>query len=304
MQARDQQARQAFGYASEVLSPGQIVTLSIDDADTLGVVVSVKDRKSTQMPMGLSRHTAKIAVPTASREVTVTFGDAVPMGLGGGQSGISIENFVSVNNESINDLLNQFDAASKSSREKRFMMTGNIVSGYELAGAKGQIMQYSDENGNVKPGVLMPRTFEYRKFMNERPVRLKTADQVFQFMNTQTPAELQSADGILTLKKNRYGDYEVAAPKAARRRRALLPASGRRAGVGRAVDGPRPADGAGDRRGHRAQRGRCADRGRRGLRSAQQPGHRKQHRVGRRAAECGSRTTAIAAGRNGANANI
>lgn len=74
------------------------------------------------------------------------------------------------------------DAARQSgSRETRNMITGNLLAGFNAFRGKGQFVMYTDEAGNVRQGILLPRTLDADRTLDDRPVTL-TPEQTVQFL--------------------------------------------------------------------------------------------------------------------------
>jgi hypothetical protein len=57
----------------------------------------------------------------------------------------------------------------RKSRETRYMVTGNILAGYDQVQGTGQIVNYTTESGELKPGILMARGFKLGKFIAGPP---------------------------------------------------------------------------------------------------------------------------------------
>jgi hypothetical protein len=72
-----------------------------------------------------------------------------------------------------------FDKGATVRREKRWMVTGNILAGF--AKHPGQIVTYTKKDGSLGQGVLMSRQFDFEKAQREAPVRVKSAGQAMRF---------------------------------------------------------------------------------------------------------------------------
>jgi hypothetical protein len=106
-------------------------------------------------------------------------------------------------------MLPEFDASQGTKKQTRYMVTGNIVSGY-AALPKGQILNYTDSEGNVKQGVLLPANFDAAKTMAEMPVELSTASQVIDFFDKVPRGSVSDAKQEITILPEKYGtDLEI-----------------------------------------------------------------------------------------------
>lgn len=74
-----------------------------------------------------------------------------------------------------------FDKGATVRREKRWMVTGNILAGF--AQYPGQIVTYTKKDGTLGQGVLMSRQFDFEKAQKEAPVRVKSSEQAMRFFD-------------------------------------------------------------------------------------------------------------------------
>jgi hypothetical protein len=105
-----------------------------------------------------------------------------------------------------------FDKGATVRREKRWMVTGNILAGF--ANFPGQIMTYTKKDGTVGQGVLMSRQFDFDKAQKEAPVKLKTADDVVRFF-TEIGGTAGTSDGVMRMYV-RGGNYTFMVPASKR----------------------------------------------------------------------------------------
>ena len=98
-------------------------------------------------------------------------------------------------------------------RKKGYIMTGNILQAVsdtqdEATGAYvGQLISYTDEEGNIHDGVLMPDRWQ--------PAMLKTSGVpiLARLAQLLRGGSVTSTDGKVTITTNRYGDGELSVPK-------------------------------------------------------------------------------------------
>lgn len=193
--------RDRFVALTELATPGKTVTVSLGDNDALpGIVMDVKRREAGTNPLALGSWSAEIAIPDNAQRIIVPFssialdGDAVAdnakkVFLRAPDWALTPEHIVEV-----------FENARKEGKETRFMVTGNILAGFDQTKGRGQIINYTDDAGNVKPGILMNRQFNTQQFMNERAVRFKTGAQVVEFIGKVADAEISSSDKLITVR--------------------------------------------------------------------------------------------------------
>lgn len=105
-----------------------------------------------------------------------------------------------------------FDKGATVRREKRWMVTGNILAGF--AQYPGQIMTYTKKDGTVGQGVLMSRQFDFEKVQKEAPVKLKSADDVMKFF-TEVGGQAGTSDNIMRISM-RGGNFTFMVPASKR----------------------------------------------------------------------------------------
>jgi hypothetical protein len=111
-----------------------------------------------------------------------------------------------------------FDKGSTARREKRWMITGNLLAGF--AKFPGQIVNYTktDAEGNELPdgqGILLPRQFDFEKAKEEAPVKIKRAEDVVRFLKEVDYSSVGTQDKVLRI-VNRNGLFSFVVPKSKR----------------------------------------------------------------------------------------
>lgn len=196
-----------------ITHPGARVVLTGPDGDLPGVVTKLARTGKAKSPIALGSWQATIAVPNAARTFAFPLSQLYPPSVtkADNQPGTQIRAAGYTNQHT--ELEHQFEEARKEGREDRYMVTGNILSGYDQMGG-GRITNYTTDTGELKPGVLMPRSFDLSKFLQKRAIRLKTADQIKAFLDQAPNALVSSTDGQVELGR-RYGNWliEVAAAR-------------------------------------------------------------------------------------------
>ena len=98
-----------------------------------------------------------------------------------------------------------FDKGTTARREKRWMVTGNILAGF--AKYPGQIVTYTKKDGTVGQGVLMNRQFDFEKEKAAAPLTMKSASMAMQFFEKfGNNSAIGTEDGTLSIRfmGNRY----------------------------------------------------------------------------------------------------
>jgi hypothetical protein len=189
-------------------------SISLKDPEsqfTYGVIVNISQKGKTANPAAASAWKMQIALANGEvKSLTLSFSQI------GTSSGFTLsrENIVDYINMQTGERQNMritdiFDAGSEERREKRWMVTGNLLSGY--ANYPGQIVVYRKEDGTEGQGILMSRLFDFEKAEKEAPVKIKTVEDAMRFL-TEVGGALGSKDGVLRIEM-RGGQIAFDVPK-------------------------------------------------------------------------------------------
>lgn len=203
--ARDQ--RQRFNQTYMRMMPGMQVAFTSAGNEMEGVVTGLKRTGETKNPIALGSWEVTIAIPDGARQITVPMSQIYPPGvdLPEGAKGITLADR-SV--KPVEQLLSDFDTASKSGRTDRWIITGNLLAAYEQVGGTGQIINYTTEEGDTRQGILMPKAFDYAGFEKKRPVQFANGSQVVEFIDNAQDKAVMSRDGYIELTSG-YGQYQI-----------------------------------------------------------------------------------------------
>jgi hypothetical protein len=98
------------------------------------------------------------------------------------------------------------DKSSKLLREKRWIVTGNILAGY--TNYPGQIITYTKKDGTIGQGVLMGRQYDFEKDQAESPVRITSVENAMKFMLAFKDGVISSTDGNFRI-ENKSKSYRT-----------------------------------------------------------------------------------------------
>jgi hypothetical protein len=178
-----------------------------------GVITDIVNRASTANPAAGSSWKMHIAVANGeSKTITLSFSQIGSRYTLGKESTVNWYNPESKTFENM-PLLNVFDLGATTRREKRWIVTGNILAGF--ARHPGQIITYTKDDGTTTQGVLMNRQFDFAAVQKNAPVTMRSADDAMRFLNEVSNAMVGKDDeqsGIEIIK--RYGNYQFSAPAA------------------------------------------------------------------------------------------
>ena len=200
-------------YTANRATPGTIIGINFAGDDTPAIVLDFRFKgKDGSNPVSLAQWVLDLALPNQLRTLSIpasqVYTDAFPKGeKDKGGLTISSETFAPAMVEA------QFENARKEGRETRFIFTGNILAAFDQADGRGQIINFTMEDGSTQAGILMNRKFDPADFMAGRAIRFKTGAQALAFLDKFPRGEIASKDNIITV-RTAGGRYEFDLPAA------------------------------------------------------------------------------------------
>ena len=175
------------------MQPGTPVTISGNNTMTEGILLRLYRKGSADNPLALSAWKLDIALPDASRRITIPLSQTIRK-----------EDSFTVSESSRNPetLYALFDSGQKESREKVHIITGNILAAFQKINGKGNVITFQDHEGRTIPGILLPRDTDPRKLIEGMDVSL-SPDAAMRFLK-ELPgsAVIKSADKLFSISFN------------------------------------------------------------------------------------------------------
>ena len=182
-----------------------------------GVVTNIEQKGKTKNPVAGSDWKMTLALANGdAKSLNLTFSQI------GTRYQLAVQNEVQyLNPETLENerllLPDLFDRGATVRREKRWMVTGNILAGFAAVNNMGQILSYTKNDGTTGQGVLMPRTFDFEKEQKNAPIRLKTYEDVKRFFDEfGRGAMVTTPDAVLRIKSEGYGNMKFITSSAKR----------------------------------------------------------------------------------------
>lgn len=196
-------------HQAEALTPGQSYAITTEEGSVFyGVLQKIDRKKGIKLPVARGSWVAHFDVADGMREITFPFSKMV-MGEAPGANQVSIRR-APIHDFSRTQVLKLFDEGQTTSREKRTIVTGNLLAGFSKVG-KGQITNFTDHEGRIQQGLLMPRSFDLKEFAEEQPVEVPP-ESVKKFFYLAPQGILTSTDGAISLRK-KGDDYMLLTPR-------------------------------------------------------------------------------------------
>ena len=192
---------------------GKFVTLTNELGVALtGAIIDVQNVGKTKNPAAGTDWKMTFALANGdARSITLPFSQ---IGKQYKLETVSSTNTFNYETQQFEDIpvIKQFDMGSQIRREKRWMVTGNILAGFAAVKNKGQITNFKDKEGYERQGILMPRAYDFAKEQKDAPIEIATVDNAMRFLD-EIGGTITSEDGILRITKSSYGNqYQFNVP--------------------------------------------------------------------------------------------
>lgn len=181
-----------------------------DGSSLFGVVTEITRKKGVKMPTALGSWVAKIALADGSRQTQIPFSKMALESHGEATGKIKVAP-ASRNPRTGAPLEQMFDDGQSVSREQRVIVTGNLLAGYSTW-KSGQIIHFTDNQGNVRQGILMPRSFKLEEAIENAPVKIPPA-KAAQFLTAADRGLLKSTDGAVQIQRWGRGEFAMTVAK-------------------------------------------------------------------------------------------
>ncbi len=208
----DKQLRQVTRIL-EGCPPGTPVRLVTPASKSIfyGVVASIEQKTRSGSPAAPNRWKIRILVADSARQITVPLSK-----FNSGREGTVIAN-VQKQDWFGTDVYELFDKQQETGRINRQIFTGNLIKAFEKYPI-GKLINYTDNQGNVRQGLMMPKGFDIQEELTKEAVAFKEPYQVMAFITdlTERRGAVKTLDELLILKAQRSGDGFVLQAPAAR----------------------------------------------------------------------------------------
>lgn len=210
--------RGMLAIANDKLSTYRIGTahqINLDGQIFYGIVTDVKHHERAANPAAQSAWTVQFALAMAdANSVTLPFSQLGEKFKTEQINGTMWGDLASGGNRwvSIPEL---FDLAQTTGREKRWMVTGNLLSGY--AKFPGQLIHYTKHDGSQAQGILMGRAYDYGKTKEMLGARFNKVERILAFFSQAlSRSVISDQDNAMRIEQERPGSFIIQVPKSKR----------------------------------------------------------------------------------------
>lgn len=196
-----------LGVALRELPVGATVRLKTDAGYYYGIVLKVEQKGNPKNPVALGSWKFTFAVADSMRRLTL------PASQINGEGARQVEVVPMDRTEDLSQtpIFEYFDKSQQKSREQRSIITGNLLAGFSRF-KQGKIVNFTDSEGAVRQGIMMPRDWSVEKAIEDEAVAFDTAEHVLKFID-ETTGIVTNPEKMFRLSR-RGADYRFFTPAA------------------------------------------------------------------------------------------
>ncbi|WP_196236020.1 LPD38 domain-containing protein [Bradyrhizobium japonicum] len=177
---------------------GARVTFKTSTGNMTGIILGIEQKGQPKNPLALSSWKVTAAISDATRQVTVPVSRMWPDGKADTEDPFAIE-VARVPDwlETPAQTLERFDTMQSEAREERFIATGNLLAAYDWLNKRGRIINYTDDEGHIRQGILTASDFDLDNFAASKPVVIESPREVVNWLQTHKGQNLWSRDHVV-----------------------------------------------------------------------------------------------------------
>lgn len=190
-------------------TPVRIVTPA-SQSILYGVVVGIDPKNRPGSPAAANRWKIRMLVADSARQLTLPLSKFNTRRTNSAVVTIQEKDWFD------RDIYTLFDRFQTVGRVNRQIFTGNIIKAFEKY-PKGKLVNYTDHQGQVRQGLIMPKEFDIQEELTKEPVAFSEPHQVKVFITelTERQGAVKTLDEVLILKCQHRGDgFVLQAPRA------------------------------------------------------------------------------------------
>jgi predicted RNA methylase len=175
-----------------------------------GVVISVNQKVRSGSPAAPNSWKMKILVADSAKQIQIPFSK-----LNTGKEAASIMEAQSKDWFGT-DIYELFDKRQDTARTTRQIFTGNLIAAF-VKYPRGKLVNYTDNQGEVRQGLMMPGGFDIQESLQNEPVAFEKPAQVKTFLVdlTERRGAVRTLDEVLILRAQMFKDgFLLQAPRA------------------------------------------------------------------------------------------
>lgn len=203
--------RRSFDQLSLMLVPGQRIRVTLPSGETgQSLVINVGRSGKSNNPLVPSDWRVTLAFPSGTPIITVPFSQ-IQVGGDFGEKLVIDDLYAQDSAKSFAETFNQLAAAG--AREKRVIITGNILAGFDIANGEGQIINFTKDDGKIEQGILLRSKIKTLADATKgTKEKIKTVEDLKSAVSAAAKQTLLSNDPAGVIIKKEGGYYTISVP--------------------------------------------------------------------------------------------
>lgn len=170
---------------------GTPLRLKTDIGNYYGVVTNITRNAKTKNPVALGSWKLEVALVNGNaRSIILPFSQIAVTGEP------ALDTIVIEKADKIGDMtvMEAFDRSQTNLREKRSIVTGNLLAGFDYVDGKGTIINFTTADGGVRQGIMLQRGFNFERHHAARPIVMPDAGSILALLD-QFPTQPMTGQG-------------------------------------------------------------------------------------------------------------
>ena len=181
-------------------TPVQVITPATQNV-LYGVIAGVDHKSRPGSPAAANRWKIRILVADSAKQIILPLSKFNT----GRQGAAHVE--MQERDWFNHDVYSLFDKRQESGRVQRQIFTGNLIRAFEKY-PKGKLVNYTDDRGEIRQGLIMPKGFDIQTDLEAEPVAFQEPAQVKAFITdlTERKGAVKTLDELLMVRSQFRGE--------------------------------------------------------------------------------------------------
>ena len=193
----------AFDEYAKIIYPGARLRVFTPTGESyVSLILDVKNKGKTKNPLALGDWSVTLANPSGVAVLSAPFSMLQVAGEIGQNTVINSP----YGSDTVESTVDIFNTMAKLSREKRVIVTGNLLSAFDMLSGKGQILNFTTETGEIRPGIMLAANVKsLDDAVGASKTTLKNAQEIREAIKRGRKPEITSAKNDISIRLERDG---------------------------------------------------------------------------------------------------
>lgn len=193
-----------------ILPIGERVTFKTATGNLTGIILKIEQKGQPKNPLALSSWKVTAAIADATRQITIPVSRLWPTGKADSEDVFAVEvEPIPPWLEKPEQTLERFDKLQSEAREDRYIATGNLLAAYDWLNNRGRIINYTDDAGAIRQGILTPSDFDLDAYAATKATAIGSPREVVDWLTAHRGNTLWARDQVVRLTLGKDGKLTV-----------------------------------------------------------------------------------------------